>query len=102
MRESLCGRSLLPTLRLASKLTESKKTRSALQWFGLLLAITGLSTGLYLFADFVFTVAQPALQSGNMPVVDFATNLRVMIPLVLGIIGVNLFIHKDKTSEGDD
>ena len=66
------------------------------------MALIGLPVGLWLGIDHIITVVQPELKAGNMPTIDFATNLKVMVPIVIGVIGANLFVHKDESPEDND
>ena len=59
------------------------------------MALVGIPVGLYLFFDVAIPLGQEWARSGNAPSADLFAQLKVMTPIVLGIVGVNLFIHKD-------
>ena len=82
-------------------LARVQRSRSALQWFGLCLALVGIPVGIFLFVDIVIPQAQDAIRSGETPGFDLATNLKVMTPIVLGIVGINLFLHKSDAPKHD-
>lgn len=46
--------------------------------------------------------AQDAIRSGETPAFDLVTNLKVMSPIVLGIVGINLFLHKSDAPKHND
>ena len=84
------------------ELARVQRSRSVLQWFGLCLALVGIPVGVFLFVEIVFPQAQDAIRSGETPVFDLVTNLKVMTPIVLGIVGINLFLHKSDAPNGDN
>ncbi len=77
------------------------KQRSARQWFGLLLAVIGIPTGLYLFFTIAIPLGQSWAQGGSAPTFDFATQAKILGPLVAGIVGINLFLHKKTPPDND-
>lgn len=77
-------------------MTQEQNKRTASQWFGLFLGIAGVSLGVFMFADIVVPLTQEALQSGDTPHFGLETNLKVMTPIIFGIIGFNMFLRKSK------
>ena len=75
--------------------------KTVMQRIGLVAAIIGIPTGLILFFLTAVPSYQESIQSGGSWSLGFNEQLLIMGPIVLGIIGLNVYLRTPKRDDSD-